>query len=89
MTLDDVLTRHTHIDFETGDGGLAASFEVAYLIAGTLGWDAKRIYREVATFRQYAEAAKQALRTDSDEEATSGCETVSFYPDAPPLSTGT
>ena len=50
-TLDDVLTRRTHVAIEDPDAGVGAAEEVAELVAPVLGWDAVRQQREVAAYR--------------------------------------
>ena len=50
QTLDDVLTRRTHVAIEDPDAGVGAAEEVAALIAPVLGWDAARQKEEVAAY---------------------------------------
>ena len=50
FTLDDVLTRRTHVAIEDPDGGVAAAEGIAALIAPVLGWDAARQKEEVAAY---------------------------------------
>jgi glycerol-3-phosphate dehydrogenase len=50
MTLDDVLTRRTHVAIEDPDGGVAAAEGIAALIAPVLRWDAARQKEEVAAY---------------------------------------
>jgi glycerol-3-phosphate dehydrogenase len=50
LTLDDVLTRRTHVAIEEPDGGTRAAGEVAGLVAPVLGWDATRQKEEVAAY---------------------------------------
>jgi glycerol-3-phosphate dehydrogenase len=50
LTLDDVLTRRTHVAIEDPDAGTRAADEVAALIAPTLCWDAARQKEEVAAY---------------------------------------
>ena len=50
LTLDDVLTRRTHVAIEDPDAGIDAAAEVAALIAPVLGWDAARQKEEVAAY---------------------------------------
>jgi glycerol-3-phosphate dehydrogenase len=50
LTLDDVLTRRTHVAIEDPDAGVGAAAEVAALIAPELGWDATRQKQEVAAY---------------------------------------
>jgi glycerol-3-phosphate dehydrogenase len=49
-TLDDVLTRRTHVAIEEPDAGLSAAARVAALIAPELGWDEARQKEEVASY---------------------------------------
>jgi glycerol-3-phosphate dehydrogenase len=50
LTLDDVLTRRTHVAIEDPDAGTGAAEEVAGLIAPVLGWDAARQKEEMAAY---------------------------------------
>jgi glycerol-3-phosphate dehydrogenase len=50
LTLDDVLTRRTHIAIEDPDAGTGAAEEVAALIAPVLGWDTARQKEEIAAY---------------------------------------
>ena len=50
LTLDDVLTRRTHVAIEDPDAGVGAAEEVAALLAPVLGWDATRQKEEVAAY---------------------------------------
>ena len=49
-TLDDVLTRRTHVAIEDPDAGVGAAEEVAALVAPVLDWDAARQKEEVAAY---------------------------------------
>jgi glycerol-3-phosphate dehydrogenase len=49
-TLDDVLTRRTHVAIEEPDAGTGAAPRIAALIAPHLGWDAVRQKKEVAAY---------------------------------------
>ena len=49
-TLDDVLTRRTHVAIEETDAGLGAAARIAALIAPELGWDEARQKEEVAAY---------------------------------------
>jgi glycerol-3-phosphate dehydrogenase len=49
-TLDDVLTRRTHVAIEDPDAGVGAAEEVAALLAPVLDWDAARQKEEVAAY---------------------------------------
>jgi glycerol-3-phosphate dehydrogenase len=50
LTLDDVLTRRTHVAIEEPDAGTRAAVEVAGLIAPALDWNATRQKEEVAVY---------------------------------------
>jgi glycerol-3-phosphate dehydrogenase len=50
LTLDDVLSRRTHVAIEDPDAGTRAADEVAGLVAPTLGWDETRQKEEVAAY---------------------------------------
>jgi glycerol-3-phosphate dehydrogenase len=50
-TLDDVLSRRTHIAIEDPEAGTGAAVEVAALVAPVLGWDETRQQEEVAGYR--------------------------------------
>ncbi len=67
--LDDVLARRTHIAIETPDRGVAAAAEVAGLMAGPLGWDDRRIAREVEHYRAHAAAGLAAQDAENDADA--------------------
>jgi glycerol-3-phosphate dehydrogenase len=58
FTLDDVLTRRTHVAIEDPCAGAGAADEVARLIAPALGWNAARQEEEVADY-----AARPRLAT--------------------------
>jgi glycerol-3-phosphate dehydrogenase len=49
-TLDDVLSRRTHVAIEEPDAGTGHADEVAGLVAATLGWDETRQKEEVAAY---------------------------------------
>ena len=49
-TLDDVLSRRTHVAIEEPDAGTGRADEVAGLIAATLGWDETRQKEEVTAY---------------------------------------
>lgn len=50
VTLDDVLTRRTHVAIETPDAGVPAASRVAELVAPVLGWDQARQRSEVEKY---------------------------------------
>ncbi len=49
-TLDDELTRRTHVAIEDPDAGVHAAEQVAALVAPVLGWDEARQKEEVASY---------------------------------------
>ena len=49
-TLDDVLTRRTHVAIEEPDAGMGSATEIAALVAPVLGWDDARQRKEVADY---------------------------------------
>ena len=49
-TLDDVLTRRTHVAIEEPDAGVGAAPRVAALVAPALGWDEARQKKEVSAY---------------------------------------
>jgi len=59
LTLCDVLTRRTHVIYETRGGGVERARAVAELMAPRLGWDEVEIKRQVADY-----AAQVALTQD-------------------------
>jgi glycerol-3-phosphate dehydrogenase len=64
--LEDILTRRTRISIETWDRGLSAAMPAARLVAGPLGWDAKRVAREVAHYRARVAAERESQQQDDD-----------------------
>jgi len=50
LTLSDVLTRRTHVIYETQTGGQDRARAVAEVMAPRLGWDAAEIERQVADY---------------------------------------
>jgi glycerol-3-phosphate dehydrogenase len=71
LHLNDALTRRTRISIETTHRGLDSAEDAARIMASVLGWDAKRIKREIAAYRARvrAERASQALPDDESAEA--------------------
>ena len=71
LHVDDVLTRRTHISFETPDRGRRAVEDVARLMAVPLGWDEATVRHEVEHYRSRldAETAAQAMRDDAAADA--------------------
>lgn len=54
MTVDDVLSRRTHILNEAPDNGFSVASEVAQYLADYLGWDAKQRDRQLEAFESVA-----------------------------------
>ena len=71
LHVDDVLTRRTHIAFETPDRGRLAVEDVARLMAPVLEWDAATVGREVEHYhsRLDAESAAQAMIDDASADS--------------------
>jgi glycerol-3-phosphate dehydrogenase len=69
LHVDDVLTRRTHISFETPDRGHRAVEAVARLMAPVLGWDAATIDREVTHYRARLAAELEAESMPDDASA--------------------
>ncbi len=69
LHVDDVLTRRTHISFETPDRGGRAVAAVARLMAPVLGWDEATIAREVTHYRARLVAEREAESMPDDAGA--------------------
>jgi glycerol-3-phosphate dehydrogenase len=71
LHVDDVLTRRTHISFETQDRGRKAVEDVARLMTIPLGWDEATVLHEVEHYRSRldAETAAQAMLDDAAADA--------------------
>ena len=71
LHVDDVLTRRTHIAFETQDRGRRAVEDVARLMAVSLGWGEATVRREIEHYhsRLDAETAAQAMLDDAAADA--------------------
>lgn len=71
LHIDDVLTRRTHIAFESADRGRSAADHVALLMAPVIGWDAGAVEREVTHYRERldAEHAAQSMQDDAASDA--------------------
>ena len=67
LHVDDVLTRRTHIAFETSDRGRVAVEHVARLMAGPLGWDDATVAHEIDHYRARLDAESAAQEALSDE----------------------
>jgi glycerol-3-phosphate dehydrogenase len=66
LHVDDVLTRRTHISFDTPDRGGRAVEAVARLMAPVLGWDKATIAREVTHYRARLAAEHEAESMPDD-----------------------
>jgi glycerol-3-phosphate dehydrogenase len=71
LHVDDVLTRRTHISFETQDRGRKAVEDVAWLMAVPLGWDEATVRHEIKHYRSRldAETTAQAMLDDATADA--------------------
>ena len=69
LHVDDVLTRRTHIAFETQDRGRRAVDDVARLMAPVLEWDEATVSHEVEHYRSRLDAESAAQRTLTDAAA--------------------
>jgi glycerol-3-phosphate dehydrogenase len=70
--LDDLLTRRTRISIEAPHRGTESARPVAELVAPVLGWDERRVRREVEAYsaRVAAERASQEEDDDLAADAT-------------------
>jgi glycerol-3-phosphate dehydrogenase len=69
LHLGDVLTRRTHISFETWDRGLAAAEPAARLMGAVLDWDDATIRREVEHYRARVAAERESQQQPDDRTA--------------------
>jgi glycerol-3-phosphate dehydrogenase len=69
LHVDDVLTRRTHISFDTRDRGRLAVETAARLMAPVLGWDEATITREVEHYRARLAAELEAESMPDDVHA--------------------
>ncbi|GAA0597115.1 glycerol-3-phosphate dehydrogenase/oxidase [Kutzneria viridogrisea] len=81
LHLEDTLTRRTRISIEYPHRGVDCAEQVAKLMAGVLGWDDKRVAREVEVYTARVEA-ERASQTVPDDEAAD--EARSAAPEARP-----
>ncbi|GAA2440955.1 glycerol-3-phosphate dehydrogenase/oxidase [Actinomadura vinacea] len=58
LHLEDVLARRTRIAMEERDGGLAAAYHVAELIAPVLGWDGGDVAAEIERYIEYVRSER-------------------------------
>ena len=75
-TLEDVLTRRTHIRIETFDHGLGCAEQAAELIAEVLAWPLERRRAEVAVYRSLVQADRCSELADSDDDAAAARRSV-------------
>jgi len=71
LHIEDVLERRTRMSFESRDAGAAAAAVVAALMGAELGWNDKRIARELRAYLARVEADKAARTQTSDTTAVS------------------
>ncbi|WGW12557.1 glycerol-3-phosphate dehydrogenase/oxidase [Saxibacter everestensis] len=76
MHLEDVLTRRTRLSYEQRERGMAASADVATLMAGVLGWSDAEKQQELDSYRKRVEAELAAQNQPDDEAATALREAV-------------
>ncbi|MFZ0386032.1 MAG: glycerol-3-phosphate dehydrogenase C-terminal domain-containing protein, partial [Solirubrobacteraceae bacterium] len=69
LTLEDVLTRRTHISIETPDRGVDSAEAAAALVGGALGWSPARRRQEVAAHRERMAADRRSELTPDDDRA--------------------
>jgi len=69
LHLDDVLMYRTRLNYEQTDRGLGAIDEIADIMAPLLGWDDAARAREIAAYRERAEAEAEAENQPDDESA--------------------
>jgi glycerol-3-phosphate dehydrogenase len=69
LHLEDVLTRRTHLSFETHDRGLHAAERIADVMGDVLGWDAGGKVAEVEMYRRRVEAERESQLQPDDASA--------------------
>jgi glycerol-3-phosphate dehydrogenase len=69
LHLADLMLRRTRLDYEVRDRGVAASEEIARIMADELGWDDATRESEVAAYRAFVDARLAGEATHSDAEA--------------------
>jgi len=69
LHLDDVLMHRTRLNYEQADRGLGALEEIADIVAPLLGWDEPTRTREIAAYRERADAEAAAELQPDDETA--------------------
>jgi glycerol-3-phosphate dehydrogenase len=67
--LDDVMMNRTRLNYEVPDAGVAASREIARLVAPHLGWSRLRVRQEVARYAARVQAEKAAALAPDDAAA--------------------
>ncbi|MGV8965183.1 MAG: FAD-dependent oxidoreductase [Cellulomonas sp.] len=69
LHLDDVLMHRTRLNYEQADRGVGALDEIADIMTPLLGWDDATRTREIAAYRERAEAEVAAELEATDEAA--------------------
>jgi glycerol-3-phosphate dehydrogenase len=69
LHLEDVLTRRTHVSFETADRGVRAAEPVAALVGEVLGWDEATRAAEVDMYRKRVAAERDSQSEPDDVSA--------------------
>lgn len=69
LHLDDVLTRRSRISIEAWDRGIAATKQVAELMAAELGWDEAAIAREIQHYEGRVNAERESQEQPDDHTA--------------------
>lgn len=78
--LSDVLMRRTRLDYEVRDRGVAASEEIAAILAPELGWDEARTRLELDTYRAFIDARIEAEGTHDDASAAAAVSRAPEFP---------
>lgn len=71
LHVDDVLTRRTHIAFETPDRGRQAVEHVARIMASALAWDPDTVDREIVHYQARLDAESAAMTMLDDAASAS------------------
>jgi glycerol-3-phosphate dehydrogenase len=69
LHVEDLMCRHTRLDYEVDDRGLAALPEIAAIAADLLGWDEETTQREMDSYTARVQAITAAGLTPDDESA--------------------
>ena len=67
--MEDVLTRRTHLSFESHDRGLRAAERIADVMGDVLDWDAGGRVAEVEMYRRRVEAERESQLQPDDASA--------------------